>query len=86
MIELSRTTRRLGHLRKVGPPPDIIDLFMKAFLAAGLSADGGWWLLRNGNSNGGVNLDFWFGSTGDGPLVGDWNNDGVATVGVARDE
>lgn len=46
MIELNRTARRLGHPRKVGPPPDIIDLFMRAFLAAGLSADEGEFSMR----------------------------------------
>ncbi|HYI99399.1 MAG TPA: M10 family metallopeptidase domain-containing protein [Thermoleophilaceae bacterium] len=47
--------------------------------------------LRNSNSTGGANYTFVFGSgangagsAGDRPVVGDWNGDGVDTIGVYR--
>lgn len=47
--------------------------------------------LRNSNSTGGANYTFAFGSgvngagsAGDRPVVGDWNGDGIDTIGVYR--
>jgi hypothetical protein len=48
----------------------------------------GQWLLTNGpninNSSPAADLSFFFGIAGDVPLAGDWNNDGIDTVGVYR--
>ena len=40
--------------------------------------------LRNSNDSGPANLAFGFGAAGDIPIKGDWNNDGVDTIGVYR--
>jgi len=40
------------------------------------------WQLRNANSAGNPTLVFGYGSPGQKPVVGDWNGDGVATVGT----
>ncbi|MGB7589096.1 MAG: hypothetical protein WBM00_10345, partial [Solirubrobacterales bacterium] len=40
------------------------------------------WKLRNSNSAGEPNLLFEFGSAGLIPVVGDWNGDGIATIGT----
>ena len=44
------------------------------------------WLLRNSNSSGTADISFAFGRAdlGDVPVVGDWNNDGIETIGVVR--
>jgi hypothetical protein len=49
-------------------------------------ADGGLqWLLRDSNSGGGANLTLSYGrAETDFPVVGDWNGDGIDTVGVVR--
>jgi hypothetical protein len=48
----------------------------------------GQWLLANGantnNSSPPVAITFNFGQTGDTPLAGDWNGDGIDTVGLFR--
>jgi hypothetical protein len=45
------------------------------------------WHLRNSNTTGGAHLHFTFGSPTSGfPIVGDWNDDGKDTIGVARPE
>jgi ribosomal protein S6E (S10) len=45
------------------------------------------WYLRNANSTGGANLHFTFGSHKTAvPIVGDWNGDGIDTIGVAKDD
>jgi hypothetical protein len=41
-------------------------------------------LLRNSNSNGGSDIVFRYGRTGDVPVTGDWNADGRDTIGVRR--
>ena len=45
----------------------------------------GAFFLRNTNSGGNANLVFTFGAGGGGfvPLAGDWNDDGMDTVGLA---
>ncbi|MDQ3681090.1 MAG: hypothetical protein M3378_11245 [Actinomycetota bacterium] len=44
----------------------------------------GFWYLRNSNSTGSPDGVFRFGNPGDIPIVGDWNGDGLKTVGVVR--
>jgi hypothetical protein len=44
----------------------------------------GQFLLRNFNSAGSPNLIITFGQSGDQPLAGDWDGDGIDTVGVFR--
>ncbi len=45
----------------------------------------GRWYLRDYNTAGANNIPgFTFGSTGDRPVVGDWNGDGKTTIGVFR--
>jgi hypothetical protein len=44
----------------------------------------GLWLLRNDVSPGPADIQFYFGAPGDLPVVGDWDGDGVTTVGVFR--
>ena len=46
------------------------------------SSNGNWFL--DTTKTGVVNKTFHFGTTGDTPIVGDWNNDGVTNVGVFR--
>ena len=52
----------------------------------GVFRNGGWWLDYNGNGvwNSGTDLYYNWGTTGDVPLVGDWNGDGKTEVGVFR--
>ncbi len=40
------------------------------------------WLLRNSNSSGNPELGYLFGSSGQVPVFGDWNGDGIKTIGV----
>jgi hypothetical protein len=40
------------------------------------------WYLRNSNSTGPSNVKFSYGTTADRPVTGDWNRDGVDTIGV----
>lgn len=40
--------------------------------------------LKNQNATGFADIDITFGIPGDKPIVGDWNNDGVNTIGVYR--
>jgi hypothetical protein len=47
----------------------------------GMFVNGRWHLRR---SDGGPNIVFDYGDTGDFPIVGDWNGDGVDTPGVVR--
>jgi hypothetical protein len=44
----------------------------------------GTWFFRNTLSSGGGDFSFIFGQPGDIGVLGDWNNDGVKTVGVFR--
>jgi len=45
----------------------------------------GQWFLRNSNSAGPANISFTFGGqSGDQPVAGDWNGDGIDDVGVFR--
>ena len=44
----------------------------------------GQFLLRNSNTAGSPNFTFTFGQSGDKPVVGDWNGDGVTDIGVFR--
>jgi len=44
----------------------------------------GQFLLRNSNTSGNPDLTLTFGQSGDKPLVGDWNGDGVTDIGVFR--
>jgi hypothetical protein len=53
------------------PAPDTIGVFK-----------GGRWYLRFSNTAGGANLAPLFGNPNDLPVVGDWNNDGIDTLGV----
>src|SRR5215213_5511871 len=41
--------------------------------------------LKNSNTTGFADISFTFGLPGDLPIVGDWNGDGIDTVGVFRD-
>ena len=41
-------------------------------------------LLRNSNSSGAADITVSFGSLNDAPLAGDWNGDGVDTIGLFR--
>ncbi len=45
---------------------------------------GGVWFFRASLTSGPGDFSFTFGQPGDVPVVGDWNNDGVKTVGVFR--
>lgn len=49
-----------------------------------LPADGLTWLIRQVPGPGDPDLVFVYGTRGDIPVVGDWNGDGVDTVGVVR--
>lgn len=40
--------------------------------------------LRNSNDTGFANTEFFFGQAGDIPVSGDWNGDGIDTVGIYR--
>jgi hypothetical protein len=42
------------------------------------------WMLRNTNTSGNPDLTFEFGVAGDIPVVGDWDGNGIDTVGVFR--
>lgn len=42
------------------------------------------WYLKNSHSTGHADVHFTYGSAGDVPLPGDWNNDGVDTPGVVH--
>lgn len=44
----------------------------------------GYFFLRNTNNGGNADLQFPYGQAGDVPIVGDWNADGVDTVGIFR--
>ena len=44
----------------------------------------GQFLLRNSNTAGNPDFTFNFGQSGDKPVVGDWNGDGVTDIGVFR--
>ena len=44
----------------------------------------GLWSLRNSNTAGGPELQFYYGAPGHIPVTGDWNGDGVDTIGVAK--
>ncbi|TVP69512.1 MAG: hypothetical protein EA340_07145 [Nitriliruptor sp.] len=51
---------------------------------AAAAADDGRFLLRTTDSGGAADLDFRFGQPDDIPVVGDFNGDGISTVGVRR--
>ncbi len=40
--------------------------------------------LRNSNDTGFANTEFFFGTAGDVPVAGDWNGDGIDTIGIYR--
>jgi hypothetical protein len=40
--------------------------------------------LRNSNTAGPAELQFFFGAPGDTPVAGDWNGNGITTIGVFR--
>src|SRR5258708_6697095 len=42
------------------------------------------WFLRTSPTSGAADISFPYGDPGDLPIVGDWNGDGVDTVGVVR--
>lgn len=44
------------------------------------------WKLRYNAGGGSPQLEFAYGQTGDTPIVGDWNGDGVVTPGITRTE
>jgi hypothetical protein len=44
----------------------------------------GLWLLRESMSSGPATHTFVFGRSGDFPVMGDWNGDGVKTIGIVR--
>lgn len=41
-------------------------------------------LLRNYNTTGFANIDFYYGATDDLPVAGNWNGDGIDTIGIYR--
>jgi hypothetical protein len=43
-----------------------------------------YWLLHNSNAAGQPELQFPYGGLGDVPVVGDWDGDGITTIGVYR--
>ena len=45
-------------------------------------SSGNWYLETAKTGN--VDRTFHFGTTGDIPVIGDWNNDGISDVGVFR--
>ncbi len=47
MVRVRRQARRLGITRKLGLPPDVSDLFPKAFRVAGLSDDDGEFAMKH---------------------------------------
>jgi hypothetical protein len=44
----------------------------------------GQWLLRNSNTPGSPDINFYYGAPGDIPVVGDWTGSGVTAIGVFR--
>jgi len=60
------------------------EMLLNTYAAAGspLAFSGEWHL--NLNADGLTDQGVYFGARGDIPIVGDWNNDGVDTVGVVR--
>jgi hypothetical protein len=40
--------------------------------------------LKNANTSGFADVDLNYGMGGDQPVIGDWNNDGIDTIGVYR--
>lgn len=40
--------------------------------------------LKNNNSSGFANIILTYGLSGDHPVVGDWNNNGIDTIGIYR--
>jgi hypothetical protein len=46
--------------------------------------NGGSWFLRNSNSAGAANINVVFGNQTDLPVVGDWNADGMDSIGLYR--
>ena len=49
-----------------------------------LSQGSKWWYLRNSNTTGNGDISFQYGYSNDQQVVGDWNGDGVTTIGVHR--
>lgn len=66
----------------------VMILFLANTASAGLSTVGvfdpaGFWYLRNSNSSGGADITpFDFGAGAWTPVAGDWNGDGIDTIGV----
>ena len=47
-------------------------------------ARSGWFYLRTSNSTGVADIAFQYANAGDTPVCGDWNGDGIDTVGAVR--
>lgn len=61
----------LGNLGSTGKPPDTIGVYSN-----------GVFYLRNSNTSGYADMTVAYGSAGMLPVTGDWNGDGVDTIGV----
>ena len=76
------------HVAWVVPPGDIP--FMGDWDGDGIATPGlyrqsdGYVYLRNSNTQGIADYEFFFGNPGDVPLIGDWNGDGKDTVSIYR--
>ncbi len=44
----------------------------------------GFFYLRYSNTSGNADIDFFYGTANDVPLSGDWNGDGITTIGIFR--
>ena len=77
---VSNSAPRFYRLRAEGPPPPIPGSKPAVFRNATAMFH-----LRYSNTTGSPENSFYFGATGDLPVMGDWDGDGVKTPGVFRD-
>jgi hypothetical protein len=67
-------------------PPPAASLPRARTSSVGVFRPANRWLLRTAAAAGDPDINFQFGEAGDVPLIGDWDGDGVATIGVVRAE
>jgi hypothetical protein len=61
----------------------VVQTFEKETIGVFRPADAGWFL-RNSNSSGDPDISINYGVLGDYPVVGDWDGDGIDTIGIYR--
>jgi hypothetical protein len=61
----------------------VVQIFEKETIGVFRPADAGWFL-RNSNSDGDPDISINYGILGDYPVVGDWDGDGIDTIGIYR--